>query len=62
MTANGYQIELYVIQETAMGKSDDIMIPTYGIKVRIEAIKPNRNGCGTPIINSPILFNNPTIK
>jgi hypothetical protein len=45
MTANGYQIELYVIQETAIGNSDDIMIPTDVIKVRIEAINTNRNGC-----------------
>ena len=55
-------MELYVIQETAMGKRADIMIPTYGIKVKIEAINPNRKGFGTPIIQSPMLFNKPTIK
>ena len=33
-----------------------------GLKVKIEAIKPNRKGFGIPIIQSPMLFNNPTIK
>jgi len=28
ITANGYQIELYVIQEIAIGNKEDIIMPT----------------------------------
>ncbi len=38
----GYQIESYVIQAIVIGSNDPTIIPTYGMNVSIEAMKPKK--------------------